>query len=188
MSVLDTLITDRTEADAKLKKELAALGYDNMTAAQKALWDAGLKGAYKPSDLNRVGQAVLYLQDYLNGVQSKLDAHRAIYHVAPDAEWTVDWDTLSLTMKTDWARTDKPTAAQMETYLTNITLVTACIAILRALPSSMGKLTAQGANAIEDAILREYDAAVQYVADKEEAIENAASIWWYSGEIYGGEY
>ena len=186
--IIDELITDRTEQDAKTAVALAALGWDRMTSAQKALWMNGMRGSYNATDLNRVGQAILYLESYLNGVQSELDAHRAIYHVAPDEQWTVDWDTLSLTVKTDWATVDRPTMSQMQEFLQNVDDVTACIEIQRNLPVTMSSLNVHGANEIEKALVAEYNATVAYVAEKEQLIENAASIWWYSGEIFGGEY
>ena len=54
MSIIDTLITDRTEADFDRAKALAAKGWDDMTDDEKAEWRANPKGAYNVSDLNRV--------------------------------------------------------------------------------------------------------------------------------------
>ena len=58
---MPTYVMDRTQSDVDLVLRLSALGYDNMSAAEKALWDAGLKGAYNATDLNRVGNALNYI-------------------------------------------------------------------------------------------------------------------------------
>lgn len=57
MSVIDTLITDRTQADVDELRALLAAGDDP---------PADHKGAYNASDLNRVGAAVSYLQGRLS--------------------------------------------------------------------------------------------------------------------------
>lgn len=62
MSIIDTLITDRTPADAALVRSLNATGWAAMTDEQRALYlSDSLKGAYKASDLNRVNAAMDYL-------------------------------------------------------------------------------------------------------------------------------
>lgn len=55
MSVIDTLITDRTQADVEALKALLASGRN----------PADHKGGYNASDLNRVGEAVNYLWERL---------------------------------------------------------------------------------------------------------------------------
>lgn len=45
---------DRTQGDVNQVKELAAIGYHNMTAAQKTLWLSDLPGAFNLSDINRI--------------------------------------------------------------------------------------------------------------------------------------
>lgn len=62
MSIIDTLIIDRTQADAELARRLGAMGWAAMTDEQRALYLSDqLKGAYKASDLNRVNAAMDYL-------------------------------------------------------------------------------------------------------------------------------
>lgn len=55
------LITDRTQADIDYAVRLSQKGWSGMTAEEKADWESGLKGAYNASDLNRVGNAVVYV-------------------------------------------------------------------------------------------------------------------------------
>ena len=187
MSVMDTLITDRTQADADRADALNRRGWENLTAAERTEWQSGLKGAYNAADLNRVGQAVEFLRDYLNGVQAALDAHRALYGVASDTIFDATWGQLSLTVKTDWTTGDIPTPEQLTVYLQNVNDVSACIAITRHLPSGMDNLTVQGANEIERVLEAEYATGLDFEALKKQLIENTAAAWFYSGDLYGGE-
>ena len=50
-TIIDTLVTDRTQADVERVRELAAKGFAAMTAAERAEWLAGMKGAYNAADL-----------------------------------------------------------------------------------------------------------------------------------------
>lgn len=184
--ILDTLITDRTQAEAELAERLEAGEYADFTQDEQDLYDAGLRGSYKAADLNRVGQAVDFLQTYLNGVQAALDAHRALYGVAADEAFSVTWGALSLTVKTDWTDADEPTPTQLAVYLQNVDDVTACISIVRALPAGMDELTIQGANEIERVMLAEYAAGLDFEALKKQMIENTAAIFIRSGEYNSG--
>ena len=67
MSIVDELITDRTQADVTRVRELALKGWANLTEEEKAEWNAGMKGAYNATDLNRVTQAMDYINAELEG-------------------------------------------------------------------------------------------------------------------------
>ena len=62
MSVIDTLVTDRTEADVTI---------------------GNAKGTYNASDLNRVGAAMNYVAD-------RLKAHGYDPHISPKTDWKDD--------------------------------------------------------------------------------------------------
>lgn len=63
---LDNLVFDRTELDvAELQAVTAKLVAGTATAAERAAFLAGMKGAYNYTDLNRVGAAVEYLTGLL---------------------------------------------------------------------------------------------------------------------------
>ena len=54
MSAWITPIIDRTQADVDRAKELIAKGYSHLTVEEKAEWDAGLKGCFNRSDIDRI--------------------------------------------------------------------------------------------------------------------------------------
>lgn len=64
MSVIDELITDRTQADVDTLTELLGKPFAQWTA-EEAAWfrEASSKGAYNYTDLNRVTEAMDYLND-----------------------------------------------------------------------------------------------------------------------------
>lgn len=134
MSVIDTLITDRSAADYQLWQTLKALGWSGMNSEQQAQWTAGLKGAYNASDLNRVQEAM----EYLAGVF-------ASYGYA-----------VSLLPAPVWAEGDIPTVSDMDTYLTNLAALRGVLAVLPttpATPESMELLTYVTANNIEQILI-----------------------------------
>lgn len=129
-NIIDTLITDRTQADVERVKALAAKGFAAMTAAEQAEWLAGMKGAYNASDLNRVGTALNYLAGRLGAICGK----------------SITW-----TAKTDWAVTDIPTASQAEAYRQQIQDIRDALAYPAGTPDApqLARLTYTGANDIE---------------------------------------
>lgn len=129
-TIIDTLVTDRTQADVEWVRELAAKGYTGMTAAELAEWLGGMKGAYNAADLNRVGAALNYLRDRLTGICGR------------DITWQA---------KTDWAQTDVITAAQGSAYHDQISDVRAALTYPANAPDvpEIALLTYAGANDIE---------------------------------------
>lgn len=78
--------------------------------------------------------------------------------------------------KKDWVITDIPTADEMSRYLQNVKTIRDTLPTGSLLPESMNKLDYIGANQIEQAII-----------DTDNLINDIASQYFYSGEIYGGE-
>lgn len=143
MSVIDTLITDRTESDVTYAAQLAQKGWAAMSASERTAWMAGLKGSYNASDLNRVGSAVNYVATEL-----------------ADIGYSV-----SVNPKTDWTISDIPTIAQMQTYLDDIGAIRDALAYpdgTPSVPDSMALLNYTKANHIEK-ILVEADQLVQNI-------------------------
>lgn len=129
-TIIGTLVTDRTQADVERVKALAAKGFAAMTAAERAEWLAGMKGAYNASDMNRVGTALNYLAGRLGPICGKV----------------ITW-----TAKTDWAVTDIATASQAETYRQQIQDIRDALAYPAGTPDApqLARLTYTGANDIE---------------------------------------
>lgn len=129
-TIIDTLITNRTQADVERVRKLAAKGFSAMTSDEQAEWLAGMKGAYNAADLNRVGTALNYLVARLSSICGK----------------SITW-----TAKTDWTVTDIATASQAETYRRQIQDIRDALAYPAGTPDApqLGRLTYIGANDIE---------------------------------------
>ena len=129
-TIIDTLVTDRTQADVERVRELAAKGFAAMTAAEQAEWMTGMKGAYNAADLNRVGTAMNYLAGRLGAICGR----------------SITW-----TAKTDWAVTDIAMASQAETYRQQIQDIRDALAYPAGTPDApqLARLTYTGANDIE---------------------------------------
>ena len=68
MSIIDNLITDRNQSDVDALRALLARGRANWTAEELAEFNlARSKGAYNYTDLNRVTEAMEYLDESLRG-------------------------------------------------------------------------------------------------------------------------
>lgn len=157
MSIIDSLITDRTQADVRRWEELKAKAFADMTADEQAEWLAGTKGAYEPADRNRVGEAIIYIANRLKAAGNDIE-------VSP---------------KTDWTREDIPTPAQIVHYLEQIQKVRDVLAVYQAtpaVPADMEDLTHTEANDIE-----------KILVDVDQLITNMIAAYYYSGELYGGE-
>lgn len=150
-TIIDTLVTDRTQADVERVKALAAKGFSAMTADEQAEWLAGMKGAYNASDMNRVGTALNYLAGRLASICGK----------------SVAW-----TAKTDWAVTDIPAASQAETYRRQIQDIRDALAYPAGTPDApqLGRLTYTDANNIE-----------RILKLCEELIDNITKAFRYTG-------
>lgn len=122
-------ITDRTQADIDYVKEISAkLKAGTATTEETEAWNAGLKGAYNYTDLNRVEAATAELAAEL---------------------------CLTLNTKTDWTTEDVPTNSDMERYLANIRIIRNAVWEFEStppLPADMRRLNYVKANNIEKVI------------------------------------
>nr|DAH88897.1 MAG TPA: hypothetical protein [Caudoviricetes sp.] len=129
----------------------------DLTGGMDLITDRTSPGKYDWEDYNRVGRAVLYLQNLLY-----------------ECGYLVDAEPI-----TDWSRADIPTIADLERYLANVQNLrakTEAGALMPELPATMSRITWQGANAIEEALeLLEF-----YIFRMMEA-------WIYSNEVVAGE-
>jgi hypothetical protein len=151
------LITDRTQFDVDRVKELKKKGWANMTPKERAEWEAGLKGAYNYTDLNRVQSAVRYLRDRFADVGYFVDVSDA---------------------KT-WTSEDVPTQSEMTKYFADVRAIHGVIPLFDT-PNiewiAMFGLNYSNANHIEQILL-----------NADTLLSNMIASFAYSGDIYGGE-
>lgn len=156
---LDNLIFDRTQSDVERVKRLtAALVAGTATAAERAEFLAGMKGAYNAADLNRVGEAVNYLRNRLS------DDAGTYVEVSP---------------KTDWTETDIPNQQQAAQYIADIQNARAAFPLPEGTPEAPDTLTGltySGANAIETILY-----------NLNETIDALKITLITSGEVFAGE-
>ena len=111
-------------------------------------------------DLNRVGEALIYVRDFLN-----------------DNKYNIDF---RYPVRVDWTEDEVfPTMDDMNHLLANIETIRRTAAVLPTLPKtpgSMEDLTAARANDIENILIQVYDVAQAIIA-----------AWYFVGEVYAGE-
>lgn len=182
--IIDTLITDRTQADVDRLNRLYEEGFsywtdedlyfflygkaEPLSATDGDLIDSEddpiivgegvVRGAYNEWDLNRVGQAVRYLR---NKIQR------------------TTLTELSVTARTDWTKTSIPTVTDMNAYLADIRTLRGAVGAYPdtpAVPSSASKMTYKSANDIEKILI-----------DTNRRIDRIVESWLYVGEVVSGE-
>lgn len=156
MSVIDTLITDRTQADVDRATALAAKGWKAMPPDERVEWLAGMRGAYNATDLNRVGEALIYLMDRLNGFGY-------VVTVTPRTEWTIG---------------EIPAPADLKHYLDDVATIRAVMELPPTtpdVPPDTDRLTLEEANDIER-ILAAIEKNINQVAGAFRR-SNAPSFW-----------
>lgn len=158
MSIIDTLVTDRTASDNDMLA--AALERVNSGAGtpgdMELILNQNNKGAYNYTDFNRVGAALAYVSERLN-------ASGAFLRLSP---------------KTDWAEYDEPTSSQMAYYLQMLHAVRGELATLPTTPvapDSMDNMTYNDANNIE-----------QILVDLDELLTKMATAYRHCGAAVCG--
>lgn len=182
-------IFDRTAADLSEAETIMRTPWNELTPPQKEAYNAGLRGTYKSSDLNRVETAVEYLAKLLLELPQRLEEYAA--------ELGSDWrptdlhynpEDFELTTKTDWGLPDPFSEKEKDRYLKNVRLIRDAMAADMPLPSDMDGLSIQGANDIEAALKaaeENYEKLwKRYVGEINGEIEN---MKLYSGEAFSGE-
>lgn len=151
------LVTDRTERDVERWRLLHSKGYAALTEAEKAEWDAGMKGAYNYEDMNRVESAVIFIANRLS---------ESGYYVAPE-------------VNPSWSVRDHPTKADMDRYFSNIALLRSILPlypITPTAPTTSKKLDYLVANDIE-----------KILSDIDRQISAINQSWYYAGDVFTGE-
>lgn len=195
MSVIDTLIFDRTQADVnrvkELKSKILLSGLSSLTEAEKSEYLGGMKGAYNYTDMNRVGSAMTYIADRMNQISQELTAYREEKGIAYDPIFDMPYghDTIEVAGKADWAMGDVPTQAQATAYITDLAKLRGQLPLpadTPAVPTTLNNLTYTTANNIER-ILYLIDQSLTSIADERYArIDGAVAATVYCGLEYAG--
>ena len=151
MSILDTLIIDRTQENVNRIKYLAnKIKSGDATSEEIQEYMYTSKGAYNALDLNRVGQACSYLygliQDY--------------GYILPDY----------VPLKTDWEMLDIPTQQEMSDYLKTVRSLKGLWGAITAIPARMDRISYEDANNIERLLI-----------EVNEQLEKVSSVFILSG-------
>ena len=135
-----SLITDRTAADVArikaIKAKLNATGWGSLSAEEQAEWIAG-RGCYNATDLNRVGAAMAYLAALIRSYGYSVT-------VSPVTTWKPGDEA---------NQTDEFKAADAAAFLTDLSTLKAAFYGTTEIPSTLDRLTYQGANNIESLLL-----------------------------------
>ena len=194
-TVIDTLIYDRTQADVDrvkaLRQKILKQGLAALTAAEKAEYLAGMKGAYNYTDMNRVGTAVNYLANLLKTTPSELNQYRAEKGVSDGDSLHVPYDPneVSITAKVDWTVENIPTQAEVQTYLSNLSELYGLLPLpddAPFAPVTLDYLTFETANNIEKLLRMVYDAAIREFTRIRTEIDDTAKSFRYTGITYAG--
>ena len=152
-----SLITDRSERDVERWRMLHNKGYAALTEAEKAEWDAGMKGAYNHTDMNRVESAVVFIANRLK---------EAGIYVEP-------------IVHPEWHVGDHPTREDMIRYYDNIALLRKALPLYKttpAAPTTSKRLDYLAANDIE-----------KILSDLDRQITAINQSWYYAGDVFAGE-
>lgn len=192
MTIIDTLIFDRTAADtAKLQALEAAAMTRTLTDEELAEWNAAvMRGAYNAEDLNRIGAAVVFADAYLSGVQDAIDAYRASLgvadedifdaHILPPEEIIVP--------RQDWSRVESPLMADDIALTMRAAQVTAARIGVALAQVDISRMTYADANAVERAIHDAYRCAEDAEKTRKDKAGRIAKGWYFSGDLVCGEY
>lgn len=199
MSVIDTLVYDRTQADVDRVFELKAIIlsdydaiYEIMTQEEYDEYIAGMKGAYNYKDMNRVGEAVQYIADRMIALPTALKEYREKLGVSADTQYDVPYDvsTVVVSTKTDWAIGDIPTLSQVTTYLNNLVVLRKQLTLpsnAPEVPVTLDYLTYTVANNIEYLLYLIDTKLTEVEQDLYSKIDRTANAFAYSGITYSGE-
>lgn len=195
MSVIDTLIFDRTHADVEklnqIKTRILTNGLGELTDEEKAEYLSGMKGAYNYTDLNRVGQAVKYLADRLLSLPDELDMYREAMGVSDDKLYRIPYNVsaVAVSPKIDWKVSDIPLQSQMETYLKNIRTLKGIFELPDSspdLPQTLEALDINGANSIEKVLYEVNTKLGEIEKNLYDRIDRTAVAFQYANMLYAG--
>ena len=191
MSVIDTLVYDRTQADVDrvftLKNKILTGGLIALTEEERAEYMAGMKGAYNYTDMNRVGQAVSYIANRMTSIPNELAAYRAEKGVADDPIYHVPYNPSSVVVsaKTNWAMGDTPTQSLATAYLNDLVTLRNQLTLpanAPEVPSTLDGLTFSTANDMEYLLY-----VIEVETELYSKIDRTVAAFYYANLYNSGE-
>lgn len=196
MSVIDTLVYDRTQADVDrvftLKNKILTGGLTALTAEERAEYMAGMKGAYNYTDMNRVGQAVSYIANRMTSIPNELAAYRAEKGVADDPIYHVPYNPSSVVVsaKTNWAMGDTPTQSLATAYLNDLVTLRNQLTLpanAPEVPSTLDGLTFSTANDMEYLLYVIDKTLTEVETELYSKIDRTVAAFYYANLYNSGE-
>lgn len=190
MSIIDTLIFDRTIEQVLRIGELASISHTReLTAEELDEWNAAVvRGTYNVEDINRVGAAAIFVNDYLSSVQPSIDAHRIALGVADDAIFDahIASAAMEISPRTDWARDASPIMREDAHKTLQAAIITA-ERVGITLTADVSRMTYTAANAVERALYDAYRYGETAEITRKDKADRIAGGWYFSGDLVCGD-
>lgn len=196
MSIIDSLIYDRTQEDVdrvfELKNKILSGGVSSLTSEELEEYLAGMKGAYNATDLNRVGEASAFLAERFISIPNEILEYLAEKGVADDDRFHVPYDrtTVVVTAKRDWTMADVPTQSQVSALFADLAVLRKQLTLpddAPGVPSTLDSLTYTTANEIEYLLWLVNAAMVEMENGIYAEIDATGEAFMYCGEVFCGE-
>lgn len=196
MSVIDTLIFDRTQEDVdrvyELRNKILSGGMSALSDEEKDEWLAGMKGSYNYTDINRVSEAVQYIYDRMQALPDELDTYRESQGVEDSPEFHVPYDPSEIGVfpLPELTMEEIPTHLTILVYLANLINLSMVLPLPDDAPNypvTLDHMTYKTANDIER-LLYTIDNAVSDLKSKlYQRIDHAVLSFSYTNAFYTGE-
>lgn len=183
MSVIDTLIFDRTQEDVdrvyELRNKILSGGMSTLSEEEKGEWLAGMKGSYNYTDMNRVSEAVQYIYDRMQALPDELDAYRESQGVEDSPEFHVPYDPSEIDVAPlpELTMEEIPTQLVILVYLANLINLSVVLPLPDDAPNypvTLDHMTYETANDIERLLYVINDAVSDLDAELRHKIDVAA--------------
>lgn len=183
MSVIDTLIFDRTQEDVdrvyELRNKILSGGMSALSEEEKGEWLAGMKGSYNYTDMNRVSEAVQYIYDRMQALPDELDTYRESQGVEDSPEFHVPYDPseINVVPLPELTMEEIPTQLVILVYLANLITLSMVLPLPDDAPNypmTLDHMTYETANDIERLLYVINDAVSDLDAELRHKIDVAA--------------
>jgi hypothetical protein len=196
MNIINDLITDRTQDDVNelvsILTQIKNNGFGSISDADKEKYLNGMRGAYTHIDLNRVGEAVLYISNRMLSLQGELDSYRKDLFVSGGSFYDVPYDVgkVSVSPKTNWTGTDIFDYSSEALYIKDLKTLESVLSLPAgspSAPSKLGKMNYKTANDIEKLLTVIYEEFSSIENKLYSRINRTVSGMNYTNLFFAGE-